>query len=427
LKKNKLIVSFLSVIATVAVTACASVQPVGPPPASLAPGQTAPATPSAESINPTSLDQPIILPSPVGDIDPTPANAAAWDQLRQQVWETQAVAEMITTAFPPNRPEDYMVLSTFYRPHALAGSEKEQVLAIASAWQPLRQALENPAILKMEVRDYLWKSFSNEGAVTVSDTLVAARGTSQKLLDYLGFDVLPGVYILFHTSRDSYAYATVKIVVGPAAGKVIWTEASVTAAQPPTAGGWDNVNPESFRLDFHDSTQNPLSPNYDPNSIYGPEGTRFGPPWDRSAGLAGGASPTGPMMNTPTPSAANASLFMVDYSTLIDSLRATGADVVEKGPISQRFFSVQGQSVEVNGALMQVFEYPTNEAAETDSKAVRPDGYAFTSGGRIMMFVEWIAPPHFFLSGSMIVIYVGQDESVLNLLKDKLGPQFAGR
>ena len=251
------------------------------------PGEARPTSSSNAAGVPT-----VTMPLPVGDIVPTPRNAAAWNELRKQVAAARAVAERIIGVFPPNKPETYLTLSTFYRPHALSAVEKDQILAIAQAWEPLRSAVANPDVVEMDVRDYFWKSFSNESAVTVSDALLAKRGVSQKLLDYMGFDVLPGVFILFHTSHDSYAYAAVKIVVSPAAHKVVYTEAAVTAAQPPQAGGWDNVNPDSFRLDYADNLVSPLNPNYDPSGLYGPEGTRFGPPWDRVQGLIGAASPT---------------------------------------------------------------------------------------------------------------------------------------
>jgi hypothetical protein len=45
-----------------------------------------------------------------------------------------------------------------------------------------------------------------------------------------------------------------------------------------------DVDPESFKLDYLNNILSPLNPNYDPAEKYGPEGTRFGPPWDRGLG-----------------------------------------------------------------------------------------------------------------------------------------------
>jgi hypothetical protein len=420
LKKYGLIFSLVSVIAILAVTGCASGQPASSTPASNKTGQATTTTPPAGSIDPTPPYQPNILPSPVGDINPTPANAAAWDDLRQQIAAAKAAVGPIIAVFPPNDPKDYQGPSAFCGPHPLSESEKAQVLAIAQSWEPLKQAIAIQGVVDMQVRDYLWKSFSNDSAVAVSDALLAQRGVSQKLLDYLGFNLLPGVFVLFHTSHDSYAYATAKIFVSPQSGKVVFVEASVTAAEPPAAGGWDNVNPDSFRLDYHNDILSPLNPNYDPNGLYGPEGTRFGPPWDRVPGLSGAATPTGTAASPKAPGAAT------DYTSLVAFLRAAGVAVVDDGPISQSFLSVQGKKARVNDGLLQVFEYGNAEAAAADANTIQPGGSAFKRGNQ-MMSVDWIAPPHFFLSGRMIVLYVGQEDAILKLLVENLGDQIAIR
>ena len=38
----------------------------------------------------------------------------------------------------------------------------------------------------------------------------------------------------------------------------------------------------------------------------------------------------------------------------------------------------------------------------------------------------WMATPHFFKSGKLIVLYLGDDVAVMTLLTGLLGPQFAG-
>jgi hypothetical protein len=53
---------------------------------------------------------------------------------------------------------------------------------------------------------------------------------------------------------------------------------------------------------------------------------------------------------------------------------------------------------------------------------LRSDG-----GGTATTIVDWVAPPHFFLKGRVLVLYVGSDPAVQKLLAGVLGPQFAGR
>jgi hypothetical protein len=72
-------------------------------------------------------------------------------------------------------------------------------------------------------------------------------------------------------------------------------------------------------------------------------------------------------------------------------------------------------------ADVQLFEYGTAEAAATDAHQIRADG-----SGNPTMIIDWIAPPHFFVKGRVLAIYLGNDRAVVNLLGSLLGPQFAG-
>ena len=110
-----------------------------------------------------------------------------------------------------------------------------------------------------------------------------------------------------------------------------------------------------------------------------------------------------------------------DYVSLIDSLRAAGAEVEPDGPMSQVFLSVAGQIIRVNGEDVQVYEYPDEATADADVAQIPPDGTSFRT-----VMVTWIAPPHFFRTGRLIVLYVGSNTDVLTALESVLGPQFAG-
>jgi len=111
-----------------------------------------------------------------------------------------------------------------------------------------------------------------------------------------------------------------------------------------------------------------------------------------------------------------------DYVSLIDALRAAGATIVPAGELSQPFFDVTGQMIQVDGEDVQVFEFPDEATAESVTSQISPDG---SSTGTTM--ITWIAPPHFYHSGKVIVLYVGENEDILTLLEMVLGPQVAGQ
>ena len=129
--------------------------------------------------------------------------------------------------------------------------------------------------------------------------------------------------------------------------------------------------------------------------------------------------------SAPTASASNASpepRAVEDQASLVAALKAAGATIETGDPISQPFFSVEGNIIKVNGADVQVFEYESSEAMELESSQIAPDG---SSNATTM--ITWIDTPHFYKAGRIIVLYVGNDATVLDLLEKILGSQFAGR
>ncbi|MBI2847770.1 MAG: hypothetical protein HYX83_01195 [Chloroflexi bacterium] len=114
-----------------------------------------------------------------------------------------------------------------------------------------------------------------------------------------------------------------------------------------------------------------------------------------------------------------------DYVSLIDNLRAVGATVEPAGEVFQDFFSVTGRAIMVNGENVQVFEYPGESLANAEASTISPDGSTITTKDRAII-VDWIAAPHFYKAGRVLVLYVGDGASVVDLLEAALGPQFAG-
>jgi hypothetical protein len=80
--------------------------------------------------------------------------------------------------------------------------------------------------------------------------------------------------------------------------------------------------------------------------------------------------------------------------------------------------------LKVNGQQVIVYEFGPGSAADEASKTVSSDGSSFESDGMVMT-VHWIANPHFYLYGNAIILYVGNDEGIGELL-DSVATQFAG-
>jgi hypothetical protein len=111
-----------------------------------------------------------------------------------------------------------------------------------------------------------------------------------------------------------------------------------------------------------------------------------------------------------------------DSASLLDALRAAGAAVEPTGEMEQPFLSVPAQQIMVNGGNVQVFEYPSADAAAADAAQISPDGSSTST-----TMITWIEPPHFYRNDRLLVLYIGSDEATQELLTSLLGPQFAGQ
>ena len=114
-----------------------------------------------------------------------------------------------------------------------------------------------------------------------------------------------------------------------------------------------------------------------------------------------------------------------DYASLIDNLRKAGAVVEPGGEVAPDFLSAKRMLISVNDSNVQVWEYDDAAAADAEAVLISPDGSSVHTATKITL-VEWIAPPHFYRAGKLIVLYVGESEAVTVVLERVLGPQFAG-
>ena len=112
----------------------------------------------------------------------------------------------------------------------------------------------------------------------------------------------------------------------------------------------------------------------------------------------------------------------MDYTRLIDRLRAAGVSALPAGEVEQSFISVQGRMIKIGDEDVQVFQYARANAAAEQAALVSPDGSAVGTS-----VIHWIESPHFFRKGLLLVIYVGDDETVIKALEGVLGRQFAGK
>ena len=97
---------------------------------------------------------------------------------------------------------------------------------------------------------------------------------------------------------------------------------------------------------------------------------------------------------------------------------------------SRRSFAPQGQLLTVNGEGISAYEFGSVEEADAGAEGVSASGSSivttFADGTGMATNVSWIESPHFYKAGKLIVLYVGCDSDVIDVLQETMGPQFAG-
>jgi hypothetical protein len=117
---------------------------------------------------------------------------------------------------------------------------------------------------------------------------------------------------------------------------------------------------------------------------------------------------------------------VTDYASLAEALRTAGSTVREMRQTTHWFFSVPRRIIKVEGEDVYTFEFPTKAALEKVRSSIGRDGYSIPirSGGIAM--VEWVASPHWYSAGRLVMLYLGKKKVTLHALTRLLGPTFAG-
>ena len=139
---------------------------------------------------------------------------------------------------------------------------------------------------------------------------------------------------------------------------------------------------------------------------------------------ASGSPETSTQAGSPTTPSARP---VTDYASFLQGLRAAGFTVREKKPVmNSGLFGVPVRLIAIDGETVSTYEYPSEAALADVAGGISHDGYSVPTVGGGVAIVEWIATPHLFSSGRLLVVYVGDDAHILDALRLFVGRQFAG-
>jgi len=105
---------------------------------------------------------------------------------------------------------------------------------------------------------------------------------------------------------------------------------------------------------------------------------------------------------------------------LVQALESLGSTVEEAGAVDEPFFDVDATNLTVDGQNVQVFEFPDEASRETAADTINPSASQI---GEIIP--EWVDVPRFWSTGRVIVLYVGQDQTLIDRLTSVLGQPVA--
>ncbi|MEX0761122.1 MAG: hypothetical protein WD208_10855 [Dehalococcoidia bacterium] len=114
------------------------------------------------------------------------------------------------------------------------------------------------------------------------------------------------------------------------------------------------------------------------------------------------------------------------YDALMYSLQSGSVTVEQvKDMLDTGMFGASASILRVNGQDVQVYEFRYPQDAQRIASGVSPGGGAITNPDGTEVSVPWDGPPHFYLQGNVIALYVGDDEDVVAAL-DGVAWKFAG-
>jgi hypothetical protein len=117
---------------------------------------------------------------------------------------------------------------------------------------------------------------------------------------------------------------------------------------------------------------------------------------------------------------------VTDIAALEAHLTAAGVALEPLGEQNMVYFDPPAHVYQIGPDNLEVHAFPHADLARLAAAGVAPDGRSITAPDGEVIAVQWLGAPHFYLSGPLLVIYVGGDAAVLDALSRALGPPFAG-
>lgn len=112
-------------------------------------------------------------------------------------------------------------------------------------------------------------------------------------------------------------------------------------------------------------------------------------------------------------------------TSVIDGLKAQGF-AVDIDKVDKSILKGDRTWLTLNGeGNISIYLYRNNAQMEKDAANLDAGGTTYKDGLNEMK-ISWVSLPHFYKKDNIIVNYVGEDKTIIDVLETIVGPQFAG-
>lgn len=117
---------------------------------------------------------------------------------------------------------------------------------------------------------------------------------------------------------------------------------------------------------------------------------------------------------------------ITEYEQLILNLEDVGFSVIEED-VGEDILQGQRKWLTINDEEnISVYLYENSQKMEEDASYINEGGTSYTNDGKNVE-ISWVSYPHFYKKGNIIVLYVGENQEIINTLEVIIGLQFAGK
>ncbi len=112
----------------------------------------------------------------------------------------------------------------------------------------------------------------------------------------------------------------------------------------------------------------------------------------------------------------------LDANTFFYKLKNYEPNIRAENTSKAIFFEVEARNIRIGEDKIQIFEYPSVGEMENEASTISEEGYKVKN-----VFINWIKPPHFYKKDKLLVLYLGENRSIMDNLEKIAGEQFIGK